>query len=65
MPAPIVKLLNDTLATVLRAPDMRDKLSIEAIEPTVMTPEKFGEFIRTDIARWTKLAKERGIQLDS
>lgn len=65
MPAPIVKLLNETLATVLRAPDMRGKLAIEAIEPTVMTPEKFGEFIRYDIARWTKLAKERGIQLDS
>ena len=65
MPAPIVKILNETLATVLRAPDMREKLSVEAIEPTVMSPEKFGEYMRTDIARWTKLAKERGIQLDS
>lgn len=65
MPAPIVKQLNDTLATVLRAPDLREKLSVEAIEPLVMTPEQFGEFIRTDIARWTKLARERGIQLDS
>ena len=65
MPAPIVKLLNETLATVLHAPDMREKLSVEAIEPTVMSPEQFGEYIRKDIARWTKLAKERGIQLDS
>ncbi len=65
MPAPIVKLLNETLATVLRTPDMREKLSVEAIEPTVMSPEQFGEYIRKDIARWTKLAKERGIQLDS
>lgn len=65
IPAPIVKQLNETLATVLRAPDLREKLSVEAIEPLVMTPEQFGEFIRTDIARWTKLARERGIQLDS
>jgi tripartite-type tricarboxylate transporter receptor subunit TctC len=65
MPAPIVKLLNETLATVLRAPDMREKLSVEAIEPTVMSPEQFGEYMRTDIARWTKLAKERDIHLDS
>ncbi|HAL40492.1 MAG TPA: tripartite tricarboxylate transporter substrate binding protein [Polaromonas sp.] len=65
MPAPIVKQLNETLATVLRAPDLREKLSVEAIEPMVMTPEQFGEFIRADIARWTKLARERGIQLDS
>ncbi|MBT9477741.1 tripartite tricarboxylate transporter substrate binding protein [Polaromonas sp.] len=65
MPPAIVKQLNDTLATVLRAPDMREKLAIEAIEPTVMTPEQFGEFIRKDIARWTKVARERNIQLDS
>jgi tripartite-type tricarboxylate transporter receptor subunit TctC len=65
MPPAIVKQLNDTLATVLRAPDMREKLAIEAIEPTVMTPEQFAEFIRKDIARWTKVARERNIQLDS
>ncbi len=65
MPAPIVKQLNDTLNTVLKAPDMRDKLSIEAIEPMPMSPEEFAKFIREDITRWTQLAKARGIQLDS
>lgn len=65
MPAPIVKQLNETLATVLRAPDLREKLSVEAVEPIVMTPEQFGEFIRTDIARWTQVARARGIQLDN
>ncbi len=65
MPASIVKQLNDTLAVVLRAPDMREKLSVEAIEPQVMTPEQFGSFIKADIARWTELARARGIQLDS
>jgi tripartite-type tricarboxylate transporter receptor subunit TctC len=65
MPAPIVKQLNDTLATVLKAPDMREKLSVEAIEPQVMTPEQFGDFIRADIARWTALARARNIQLDN
>lgn len=65
MPAPIVKQLNDTLATVLKAPDLREKLSVEAVEPIVMTPEQFGTFMRADIARWTRLARERGIQLDS
>ncbi len=65
MPASIVKQLNDTLATVLRAPDLREKLSVEAIEPQVMTPEQFGNFIKADIARWTQLARARGIQLDS
>ena len=65
IPAPIVKQLNESLAVVLRAPDLREKLSIEAIEPMVMTPEQFAAFIKTDIARWTKLAKDRNIQLES
>ncbi len=65
MPASIVNQLNETLATVLKAPDLREKLSVEAIEPIVMSPEEFSAFIKTDIARWTKLAKERKIELDS
>ena len=65
MPAPIVRQLNETLALVLMAPDLRQKLTVEAIEPIVMSPEQFASFIKTDIARWTKLAKDRKIQLDS
>ncbi len=51
IPAPIVKQLNESLATVLRAPDLRDKLAVEAIEPMVMSPEQFAAFIKTDIVR--------------
>ena len=65
MPAAVVKQLNDTLAMVLSAPDMRDKLASEAIEPIVASPEQFASFIKKDIARWTKLARERKIELDS
>ncbi len=65
LPAPIVRQLNETLATVLRASDLREKLAVEAIEPIVMSPEQFGEFIKTDIARWTQLARARKIELDS
>jgi tripartite-type tricarboxylate transporter receptor subunit TctC len=65
MPAPIVKTLSDSLATILKSPDLREKLSIEAIEPMVMSPEQFSAFIKKDITRWTKLAKDRKIELDS
>lgn len=65
IPAPIVRQLNETLATVLMAPDLSEKLSVEAIEPMVMTPEQFGAFIKTDIERWTRLARARNIVLDT
>ena len=64
LPAPVVRQLNDTLAAVLTQPELRERLSIEALEPQVMSAEKFGEFMRADIARWTELAKARNIQLD-
>jgi tripartite-type tricarboxylate transporter receptor subunit TctC len=65
MPAPIVRQLNETLAMVLRSPELREKLSVEAIEPQIMSPEQFTAFIKTDIERWTQLAKDRKIQLDN
>lgn len=65
MPADIVSRLNETLETVLKAPDLRDKLSAEAVEPMPMTAAQFGRYIAEDVARWTTLARKRGIQLDS
>ena len=64
MPAEVVKRLNETQVAVLKAPDLADKLAAEAVEPWPMTPEQFGQYIRADIERWTKLAKQRNIQLD-
>ena len=65
LPAPVLKTLNDTLNAVLAAPDLRDKLAAEAVEPQPMAPDAFGRFIREDIARWTALARERKIDLDA
>jgi tripartite-type tricarboxylate transporter receptor subunit TctC len=65
IPAPVVKQLNDSLNAVLQQPDLRDKLSVEAIEPMPMSADAFGRFVQQDIARWTRLARERNIQLDS
>ena len=64
MPAEVVKRLNDTQVAVLRDPELRERLSVEAVEPMPMTPEQFATFMRADIARWTALAKARNIRLD-
>ena len=60
----VVRRLNETQVAVLRDPELREKLSVEAVEPLPMTPEQFGQFIRADIQRWTALAKARNIRLD-
>jgi len=64
LPADIVQRLNETQVAVLKAPDLAEKLAGEAVEPWPMTPQQFGQYIRSDIARWTALAKARKIQLD-
>jgi len=65
LPPAVVKHLNETLNTVLAAADMRDKLAAEALEPQPMSPEQFAQYMRDDIARWSRVATERHIQLDS
>jgi len=64
MPADVVTQLNDTLNGVLKAPDLRDKLSAEAVEPWPMTAPQFADFMQKDLARWTQLARAQKIQLD-
>ena len=65
MPAAVVSRLNESLTSVLTGGDLKDKLAAEAVEPWPMRPDAFGQFIREDIARWTKVAKDRNIDLDA
>jgi tripartite-type tricarboxylate transporter receptor subunit TctC len=63
LPAPIVKRLNEEINALLANPELAERLSAEALEPMPMTPDEFGRYIRDDIARWSKLAKERNIEI--
>jgi tripartite-type tricarboxylate transporter receptor subunit TctC len=65
LPPAVLKTLSDSLSAAVSGAELRDKLAAEAVEPQVMTPQAFTQFIREDIARWTKLARERKIDLDA
>lgn len=64
MPVGLVRHLNETLGQVLRSPDLKDKLTTEAIDPMPMSPTAFGQYIRSEVDRWTQLARERRITLE-
>jgi tripartite-type tricarboxylate transporter receptor subunit TctC len=64
MPAPIVKRLNEEIDKLLQSPDLAERLSGEALQPMPMSAEQFGQYMRADIAKWSKLAKDRGIQIE-
>ena len=63
MPPAIVATLNKAINDALADPSLRERLSGEALEPMPMTPEQFGQYMKDDIAKWTKVARDRNIVL--
>ncbi len=64
LPAEVTQRLNAEINRALGSPALRARLSGEAIDPQPMVPGEFAAFIRSEIARWAALAKERGLVLD-
>ena len=63
-PAEITAKLNADFLEVIKLPDVRARMTDMGADPVGSTPAQFGEFIRTEIARYKKLAHERNISLD-
>lgn len=63
MPPALVKRLNTEINKLIVAPELKEKLSGEALEPMPMSPEQFGEYMKNDIAKWEKLVKTRKIEI--
>jgi tripartite-type tricarboxylate transporter receptor subunit TctC len=64
LPADIAAKLNAAVNESLNNPTLRERLAGEALETMPMTPAQFAEFIRADIARWSRLASEHNIKLE-
>lgn len=59
-PRAIVATLYATVTKILQSPDMKARLDQAGAELRPQTPEQFGEFIRSEKARWAKVVKESG-----
>jgi tripartite-type tricarboxylate transporter receptor subunit TctC len=44
--------------------DVREKLIAQGAEPLTGTPAQMGEFVRSEIAKWGKVAKAAGIRVE-
>jgi tripartite-type tricarboxylate transporter receptor subunit TctC len=64
VPAPVMNKLNAELNAILRDPEMAKRLTAEAAEPTIGSPEAFGKLIANDIGKWARIAKEAGIRAE-
>jgi len=62
-PRPVIDTLNAAFTGVLRG-DTGKMLRDRGYEPVPTTPEEFGNFMRSEIARWSKAVKEFGIKAE-
>jgi len=63
-PKEIIAKLNGEIVRVLAAPDFRQRIIGEAVEPIGSTPEQFAEYIRTEMTKWAKVVKEAKVKID-
>lgn len=64
LPPAITRKLNEEINKVLAMPELREKLSSEALETMPMTPEQFGKYIESEIAHWTQVARANKIEAE-
>jgi tripartite-type tricarboxylate transporter receptor subunit TctC len=63
-PPAIVARLQTEVARILRLPEVRQQMAALGAEPIGNTPEEFSAFLKTEMARWGKVIKEKGIRAD-
>ena len=64
MPANVVNALNSEIGKMLTSPELSQFLSNEGAEAEAMTPQQFGDLIRLETERWTKVAHQANISID-
>ena len=63
-PREIVARLNGEANRTMQLPEIRGRLVNEGAKFTAKTPEEFGAFQKSEIAKWAKVVKSAGIRVD-
>jgi len=63
-PKAIIKRVHDAVVVAIRNPEVRKRFGSTDLELVGSDPEKFGTFIRSEVAKWAKVIKESGMRLN-
>ena len=63
-PQPVIGKLNGELVRILGQAEVRDRLVREGAEPASTTPEAFAAYMRSEVAKWSKVIKTANIRID-
>ena len=64
VPREIVAKLATAIVEIVQAPDVAQRFAADGSVPVGSTPEAFGSHVRTEVAKWRKLAKEAGLKME-
>jgi tripartite-type tricarboxylate transporter receptor subunit TctC len=63
-PPDVVKRLNSEIVKIINMPDVQKKLLELGAEPVGDTPEQFGAFVKSEVAKWGDVVKKSGAKVD-
>jgi tripartite-type tricarboxylate transporter receptor subunit TctC len=63
-PRDIVQRLNAEIVKILTSAEVRERFGKAGVEVVAGTPEQFGVFLKSEVARWAKVVQEAGIKAD-
>jgi tripartite-type tricarboxylate transporter receptor subunit TctC len=63
-PPDIVNRLNTEMVRILKSEEVRERITKSGVEVVAGTPEHFGGFLKSEVARWAKVINEAGIKAD-
>jgi tripartite-type tricarboxylate transporter receptor subunit TctC len=63
-PPEVITRLNTEINRILRLPDVAEKLSSFGAQIVGSTPEEFAAYLKAEIAKWGKVARDNNIKLD-
>jgi tripartite-type tricarboxylate transporter receptor subunit TctC len=63
-PPEVVRTLNREINRILKMPDVVEKLQGLGAEIVGSTPEEFATYLRNEIAKWGKVARDNQVKLD-
>ena len=64
LPKEVYAKLHAAVVGALQAADTRARFDAQGFDVVANTPEQFGEFLKTEIARWTQVVNAAGIKPD-
>ena len=60
-PRDVVGKINGEVVRLLSVPEVRARISLEGADPVGSSPDAFAERVKSEIAKWTKVARSAGI----